>query len=154
MLETNPLLAPVRLGPYVLKNRVVMSPMTRNRSPGEVPNRLNAEYYAQRTGAGLIVTESTAISPQGLGWIDSSGSKLRSLFRGTYIANNGYTRERATQALAEHMADLFAFGRFYVANPDVAERLRVGASLNTLDPETLYDGGARGYTDYPLLAAN
>ena len=73
MLDTNPLLEPVRLGPYVLKNRVVMSPMTRNRSPGEVPNRLNAEYYAQRAGAGLIVTESTAISPQGLGWIDSPG---------------------------------------------------------------------------------
>ncbi len=73
LLDTNPLLEPVRLGPYVLKNRVVMSPMTRNRSPGEVPNQLNAEYYAQRAGAGLIVTESTAISPQGLGWIDSPG---------------------------------------------------------------------------------
>ena len=80
-------------------------------------------------------------------------NKLRSLFRGTYIANNGYTREHATQALAEHTADLFAFGRFYVANPDLVERLRVGAALNMLDPETLYDGGARGYTDYPPLAA-
>jgi N-ethylmaleimide reductase len=73
LLAANPLLEPVRLGPYVLKNRVVMSPMTRNRSPGEVPNQLNAEYYAQRASAGLIVTESTAISPQGLGWIDSPG---------------------------------------------------------------------------------
>ena len=71
------LLEPIRLGPYVLKNRIVMSPMTRNRSPGEVPNRLNAEYYAQRAGAGLIVTESTAISPQGLGWIDSPGSSIQ-----------------------------------------------------------------------------
>ncbi len=58
MLDVNPLLEPVRLGPYLLKNRIVMSPMTRNRSPGEVPNQLNAEYYAQRASAGLIVTES------------------------------------------------------------------------------------------------
>jgi N-ethylmaleimide reductase len=78
--------------------------------------------------------------------------KLRSLFDGIYIANNGYTRERALQALGERTADMFAFGRFYVANPDLAERLRVGASLNALDPETLYDGGVRGYTDYPPLA--
>ena len=48
---------------------------------------------------------------------------------------------------------MFAFGRFYVANPDLVERLRVGASLNALDPDTLYDGGARGYTDYPPLTA-
>jgi N-ethylmaleimide reductase len=73
LLHANSLLEPVRLGPYVLKNRVVMSPMTRNRSPGEVPNQVNAEYDALRPGAGLIVTESTAISPQGLGWIDSPG---------------------------------------------------------------------------------
>ncbi len=336
-----------------------MSPMTRNRSPGEVPNQLNAQYYAQRASAGLIVTESTAISPQGLGWIDSPGiysreqisgwqavtdavhardgrifvqlwhtgrcshvsvqpggqapvapsvvpsrgrsrtpggrlehsvpraleleelpgiveqyrqaaanaltagfdgvevhagngylldqflrdctnrrsdlyggsahnrcrlmwevlravaqecgrdrvgvrisptnphhdmadsdpeslfftavaglndiapvylhvvegatapgaaqirfdyGKLRSLFSGIYIANNGYTGERAAQALAHRTADMFAFGRFYVANPDLVERLRVGARLNPVDPETLYDGGVRGYTDYPLLA--
>jgi N-ethylmaleimide reductase len=358
LLGTNALFEGFRLGRYPLKNRIVMSPMTRNRSPGEVPNRLNADYYAQRAGAGLIVTESTAISPQGLGWIDSPGiyspeqisgwrvvtdavharggrifvqlwhtgrcshvsvqpdrqapvapsgvpsrgrsrtplgrlehsppralaldempgivgqyrqaaanalaagfdgvevhagngylldqflrdctnrrtdlyggspqsrcrllwevmsavvdacgrdrvgvrisptnphhemtdsdpetlfvtavaglndiapaylhvvegatapgapqipfdfRKLRSLFRGAYIANNGYTRERALQALAERGADMFAFGRFYVANPDLTERFRVGASLNVLDPDTLYDGGARGYTDYPLL---
>ena len=359
MPDTRSLLEPVRLGPYVLKNRIVMSPMTRNRSPGEVPNQLNAEYYAQRASAGLIVTESTAISPQALGWIDSPGiysreqisgwqavtdavharggrifvqlwhtgrcshvciqpggqapvapsavpsrgrsrtpagrlehsppraleadelpgivaqyrqaaanalaagfdgvevhagngylldqflrdctnrrmdayggsahnrcrlmwevlravaqecgrdrvgvrisptnphhdmvdsdpetlfftavaglneiapvylhvvegatapgappipfdyRKLRSLFDGIYIANNGYTRERALQALGERTADMFAFGRFYVANPDLAERLCVGASLNALNPETLYNGGVRGYTDYPPLA--
>jgi N-ethylmaleimide reductase len=354
------LLAPYRLGPYLLKNRVVMSPMTRNRSPGEVPNRLNAEYYAQRAGAGLIVVESTAISQQGLGWIDSPGiyrpdqirgwrvvtdavhardgrifvqlwhtgrcshvstqpggqppvapsvvpshgrsrtahgrlehsvpraieldeipgiveqyrqaaanaleagfdgvevhagngylidqflrdctnrrtdayggppenrarllwevmraivkacgrervgvrisptnthhemhdsdpealfftavaglneigpvylhvvegatppgapqypfnyRKLRPLFRGTCIANNGYTLERARAALAEHRADMFAFGRLYIANPDLAERFRDGAPLNAPNPDTLYVGGAHGYIDYPFAAA-
>src|SRR4051812_1388059 len=67
------LLEPLRLGPELLKNRVVMSPMTRNRSPGEGPNALHAEYYAQRASAGLLIAESTAISAQGLGWIDSPG---------------------------------------------------------------------------------
>src|SRR3974390_453837 len=59
-----------------------MSPMTRNRSPGEVPNQLNAEYYAQRASAGLIVTESTAISPQALGWIDWPAIYSREQIRG------------------------------------------------------------------------
>lgn len=67
------LLQPVHLGPYLLPNRIVLSPMTRNRSPGEVPNELNALYYAQRASAGLIVTESTAISPRGLGWPETPG---------------------------------------------------------------------------------
>jgi N-ethylmaleimide reductase len=358
-MASNALLEPFRLGPYLLNNRVVMSPMTRSRSPGEVPNRMNAEYYAQRANAGLIVVESTAISAQGLGWIDSPGvytreqirgwrvvtdavherdgrifvqlwhtgrcshvsvqpdgrapvapsvvpsagrsrtplgrvehsppralerhelpgivdqyrqaaanaleagfdgievhagngylldqflrdctnrrtddyggsarnrarlmwdvmravanecgrervgvrisptnthhnmsdsdpedlfftavsglndigpaylhvvegatpagapqipfdfRRLRSMFAGTYIANFGYTQERARAALAEGHADLFAFGRLYIANPDLVERFRIGAPLNTLDTNTLYDGGARGYTDYPFLA--
>ena len=67
------LLEPVRLGPYLLPNRVVMSAMTRNRAPHNVPGALNAEYYAQRASAGLIVTESTAISPTALGWPDTPG---------------------------------------------------------------------------------
>jgi N-ethylmaleimide reductase len=361
-MAVNALFEPCRLGRYVLANRIVMSPMTRNRSPGEVPNELNAEYYAQRASAGLVITESTAISPQGLGWIDSPGlytpdqisgwrrvtdvvhvrggrifaqlwhtgrcshvsiqpggqapvapsavrslgrsrthlgrlehsppralaieeipgvieqyrqaaanaldagfdgvevhagngylidqflrdctnhridayggapesrarlmwevtrvvaevcgqertgirisptnthhnmqdsdperlflaaisglrdigldglaylhvvegatppdapqlpfdyRALRRLFGGTYIANNGYTPERANDAVSEGHADLVAFGKLYVANPDLVERLRAGASLNSPDLATLYDGGAHGYTDYPLLA--
>ncbi|MBS0340611.1 MAG: alkene reductase [Proteobacteria bacterium] len=72
-METLRLLSPVQLGPYLLPNRIVMSPMTRNRSPGEVPNALNAEYYAQRASAGLIISESTAISREGLGWPNTPG---------------------------------------------------------------------------------
>jgi N-ethylmaleimide reductase len=78
--------------------------------------------------------------------------KLRSLFAGTYIANHGYTLERADDALREGHADMFAFGRLYIANPDLVERFRTGAPFNNLDTNTLYDGGARGYTDYPFLA--
>ncbi len=63
-----------RLGPYSLANRMVMAPLTRNRAgPGGVPQALNAAYYAQRASAGLIVTEASQISPQGLGYPNTPG---------------------------------------------------------------------------------
>jgi N-ethylmaleimide reductase len=350
---------PVQLGPYLLNNRAVMPPMTRSRSPGGVPNAMNVAYYAQRAGAGLIVVESTAISAEGLGWINSPGiytpeqiagwrqvtdavhaaggrifmqlwhagrcshvsvqpngqapvapsaipsrarsntplgrlehsppraleteeiprliadyciaarnamqagfdgvevhaangylldqflrestnhrsdayggsperrvrlicevvsavcgvygrervglrisptnpygdmadsdpatlyatlvaglneigpaylhmvegstdpnavqapfdyRKLSAQFEGLIIANNGYTLERARSALAEGHADLISFGRLYVANPDLVERLRAGGPFNPLNTADLYQGAARGYVDYPTLA--
>jgi len=77
---------------------------------------------------------------------------LRRSFAGAYIANNGYTRELAIETLAEGRADLIAFGRPFISNPDLVERLRLGAALAPLDRATLYGGGAKGYTDYPALA--
>lgn len=62
------LYSPARLGPLTLQNHLVMAPMTRNRATGNVPNELMAEYYAQRASAGLIVTEGTSPSPNGLGY--------------------------------------------------------------------------------------
>lgn len=68
------LLSPVRLGALELANRVVMAPMTRSRAgEARVPNSLMAEYYRQRAGAGLIVSEATQISPQGVGYINTPG---------------------------------------------------------------------------------
>jgi len=67
-METNKLFEPVKVGAIELKNRIVMSPMTRCRAIGNVPNDLMAEYYRQRSGAGLIVTEGTSPSPNGLGY--------------------------------------------------------------------------------------
>ena len=77
---------------------------------------------------------------------------LRRRFNGCYIANNAYTRERAEQALLRGDADMVAFGKLYIANPDLPERFAQGAALNEPDPETFYGGGAAGYTDYPTLA--
>ncbi|KRG37803.1 N-ethylmaleimide reductase [Stenotrophomonas panacihumi] len=77
---------------------------------------------------------------------------LRAKFRGPWIANNGYDKAMAEQAIASGYADAVAFGRAYIANPDLAERLRVDAPLNPVDAATLYGGGAKGYTDYPTLA--
>src|SRR6185312_345985 len=70
-MNTQPLLTPVKLGDYELKNRVVMAPMTRDRAdnPALAPTELHAEYYAQRAGAGLIVTEGSQVSPQGMGYV-------------------------------------------------------------------------------------
>jgi N-ethylmaleimide reductase len=62
------LLSPVKLGRYELPNRIVMAPLTRNRAgAGNVPTPVNAEYYAQRASAGLIITEASQVSPQGMG---------------------------------------------------------------------------------------
>lgn len=79
---------------------------------------------------------------------------LRRRFKNTYIANNGYDLDLATSRLAEDKADLFAFGRPFIANPDLVERLETRAVLAAIDPATIYGGGAAGYTDYPSLAAS
>ena len=72
-MSTPSLFAPVSLGALTLSNRLVMAPMTRSRAPGSVPNALMVEYYAQRAGAGLIVTEGTSPSPNGLGYSSIPG---------------------------------------------------------------------------------
>lgn len=77
---------------------------------------------------------------------------LRSRFNNTYLANNGYGLDLACAHLTEGKADLFALGRPFISNPDLVERLKIGAPLNEMDPTTLYGGGAKGYTDYPTLA--
>lgn len=77
---------------------------------------------------------------------------LRRRFKNTYIANNGYGLDLAATQLAQGHADLFAFGRPFIANPDLVQRLKTDAPLAQLDPATLYGGGAQGYIDYPALA--
>ena len=79
-------------------------------------------------------------------------AELRSRFGNTYIANNGYTADLAAQKLADGSADLFAFGRPFIANPDLVQRFKTGAPLAALNPATLYGGGSAGYTDYPALS--
>ncbi len=78
---------------------------------------------------------------------------LRKNFDGAYIANNGYDRDLAIRTLEAGAADLIAFGRPFIANPDLVERLRQNAPLNPPEPKTFFGGGVEGYTDYPALAA-
>ena len=97
----------------------------------------------------LHVVEGATGGPRDVAPFDYAG--LRRRFKNTYIANNGYDLALAKQQLAENKADLFAFGRPFIANPDLVERLKTGAPLAELDPNTLYGGGAAGYIDYPTL---
>jgi N-ethylmaleimide reductase len=81
---------------------------------------------------------------------------LRSRFkagneRGAWIVNNGYTPAMAEAAVADGRADMVAFGKLFICNPDLVNRLRLAAPLNPLHGDTLYGGGAAGYTDYPTL---
>ncbi len=76
---------------------------------------------------------------------------LRQSFNGRYVANNGYDLGLALEARRGNLADFISFGRLYIANPDLVERLRIGAPLNVPDRATFFGGGAAGYTDYPAL---
>lgn len=76
---------------------------------------------------------------------------LRRAFKGFYIANNGYDVALAQKAIRTGQADLVAFGRPFIANPDLVERMRIGAKLNAPRRESFYGGGREGYIDYPFL---
>jgi N-ethylmaleimide reductase len=84
---------------------------------------------------------------------DEIKKKLRETFKGAYIAAGGFDRESAETWLKEGRADLVAFGRPFLANPDLPERYRKGAKLNEPDMATFYTPGEKGYTDYPRMGA-
>lgn len=133
-------------------------------SPFSPANGVTVEESAQEIFARGI----ERIAPYGLAYLHmvegaTGGSRdlpawasieaLRALFPGVYIANNGYDRETAVEAVERGRADAVAFGRLAIANPDLVERLKLGAALNEPDRATFYGGGAEGYTDYPALEA-
>ena len=76
---------------------------------------------------------------------------LRALYNGPWMLNNGYTRQMALDAVATGAADLVAFGKPFISNPDLGARIRADAPWQPLVQATLYGGGAAGYTDYPTL---
>jgi N-ethylmaleimide reductase len=114
---------------------------------GHVVERLNAFGLAY-----IHIIEGATQGPREVaGGFDVQ--MLRRSFKGSYIANNGYDLDLALAARRRDLADLIAFGRLYIANPDLVERLRGGARLNVPDRATFFGGGAEGYTDYPALTA-
>jgi 2,4-dienoyl-CoA reductase-like NADH-dependent reductase (Old Yellow Enzyme family) len=80
------------------------------------------------------------------------GPRLKAAFGGVFVANEGFTQETGEQALADGEADAVAFGKLFIANPDLPRRMRRGAPLNSWNAATFYALGAEGYTDYPELA--
>lgn len=81
------------------------------------------------------------------------GPELKKAFGGVYIANEAFTQDTAERALAAGEADAVAFGKLFLANPDLPERFRLHAPLNAPQPETFYGQGPQGYTDFPFLNA-
>lgn len=76
---------------------------------------------------------------------------MRAVFSGAIVLNSDYKPDTAAEAVESGYADAIAFGRPYIANPDLVERIRSGAPLNRWDVDTFYSPGRRGYTDYPTL---
>jgi 2,4-dienoyl-CoA reductase-like NADH-dependent reductase (Old Yellow Enzyme family) len=79
------------------------------------------------------------------------GPQLKAAFGGVYVANEGFTQESAEAVLAAGEADAVAFGKLFIANPDLPRRFALGAPLNAWNADTFYAPDAQGYTDYPSL---
>lgn len=122
-----------------------------NDSEGEAMGLYLAEQFAQRGIAYLHLSEPDwAGGPQ---LDDRFRIALRARFPGVIIGAGNYTKAKASTLLSKSLIDAAAFGRPYIANPDLAERLRLDAPLNEQRPELFYGGGAEGYTDYPVMGA-
>ena len=107
------------------------------------------------------------LNSYGLGYLhvveqaqDSTGSiedalalsnHLRTIWKSLYVVNGGYDGQKGEEAVSSGRADAVAFGRLFLANPDLPRRLQLDAALNELDTATIYGGGAAGYTTYPAL---
>jgi N-ethylmaleimide reductase len=133
-----------------------LSPCGVFNSTGAFPD-LDAQYLA-------LARELSKLGLQYLHLLDHSAlgappvpadlkSRLREAFRGLFILAGGFDRASAETALSAGQADLIAFARPFLANPDLVERMRTNAALNTADMATFYTPGPTGYTDYPALAA-
>lgn len=141
--------------------------------PGRVGVRLNPALH--RLG-GVLVDDETfplfehvvrALDGRGLAYLHllepinptdefelpgpSVAAHFRPMFTGTLISATDHTRATGNELIRSGRADLVAFGRAFIANPDLVERFARGAELNVPERETFYTGGARGYTDYPRL---
>lgn len=133
-----------------------LSPVTpaNDAGPDSDPQALYEYALAQLAPLKLAfvhVVEGATGGPRDIAPFDYAA--LRAKFAGAWMVNNGYTRAMAMAAVASGAADLVAFGKPFIANPDLGRRLREDAPLNALDASTLYGGGAAGYTDYATLDA-
>ncbi|MBU6439994.1 MAG: alkene reductase [Betaproteobacteria bacterium] len=83
---------------------------------------------------------------------DEFHQRLRQAYGGRIIVCGGYDAARGAARIEQGVADAVAYGRAFIANPDLVRRMREGAALNAPDPSTFYGGGEHGYLDYPVLA--
>jgi N-ethylmaleimide reductase len=138
-----------------------LSPMTTfNDTPRDSDPQALYGYLAEQLGplklAYLHIIEGETGGPREPGDAERpfDYAAMRERFGGVWMVNNGYGRDEAERAIAESQADLVAFGRPFISNPDLVRRLREKAPLNPPNEATFYGGGAEGYTDYPTLDAD
>jgi N-ethylmaleimide reductase len=134
----------IRLSPYGAANDVGQFPETEEQYAhlAEKLNGIDIAYIhlVDHSSMGAPKVKLTTVQ------------KIRDNFRNSLILSGGYTRERAEKDLVSGMANLIAFGRGFLANPDFVSRLRNNAQLNQPVMDTFYTPGAKGYTDYPALS--
>lgn len=138
---------------------VRLSPVTPSNDAGQDSNpKALFDHVVDRLAALKIafihVVEGQTGGPRDFAPFDFEAMRLR--FKaahpaGAWMVNNGYNREMALEVVASGHADLVAFGRPFISNPDLVRRLRENAPLNALQSATLYGGGAEGYIDYPAM---
>jgi N-ethylmaleimide reductase len=133
---------------------VRLSPVTPFNDVADENPQATFEYVVERLNplglAFLDVLQGTGGEPRGNG-IPFDYARLRAIYRGNLILNNGYDFAGGQEAVRSGAADAIAYGRLLLANPDLVERFRRGAPLNAPDYDRLYTGEAQGYTDYPSL---
>jgi N-ethylmaleimide reductase len=131
----------IRLSPYGAFNDVGPFPETEEEY-GYLSVKLNA--------LGILYIHLVDHSSMGTPKVElSTVQKIRNNFKQTLILSGGYDRERAEKDLTSGLADLIAFGRGFLSNPDFVSRLRNNSELNPIATDTFYTPGAKGYTDYP-----
>jgi len=133
----------IRISPVGVMNGITET------SPNDVYFPLVREL-SRLTLAYIHVIEGQTQGPRDLKGFDFYA--LRKEFQGAWMVNNNYTRELAIDAIASGYADLVAFGRPFIANPDLVKRFELNALLNEFDRSTFYGGTEKGYTDYPTLS--
>ncbi len=133
----------IRLSPYGVFNDM------------EINEEMDATYdYLSKelNKLGLVYIHVVDHSAMGTPEVpDSIKATIRSNFEGTFILSGGYNQERATRDLDANKGDLVAFGRPFIANPDLVARMKEDKALATPDHNTFYTPGEKGYTDYPMM---
>jgi N-ethylmaleimide reductase len=135
----------IRLSPFGVFNDMPLYP------------EMEADYAylaGKLSDLGLVYIHLVDHSSQGAPIVpDSMKATFRKTFKRSLILSGGYDLARAESDLAARKADLIAFGKAFLANPDLVERWKAQAALNAFDASTFYTPGAKGYTDYPALTA-
>ncbi|WP_250481726.1 alkene reductase [Caballeronia sp. NCTM5] len=140
----------VRLSPYCQVGDIEDS------NPEELYSYVTERLSVERISYLHLIESQTSWATASAGSVKgpslaSVASLFRPHFTGPIIASGGFSPDSAEEALKADTVDMIAFGRPFIANPDLPRRLQLGAALNLADSSTFYGGGEKGYTDYPRL---